>query len=225
MIAKIRRLALTLFLVLPTTVAAEDGFAVKTAKSAPPKELSQGIKKLLPSEAIVFVDDKGKTIAEIWLREEIAVEGSADQLKTASYRTLPQSTLFGAVRFHQKWRDYRKQKVQPDVYTLRLGFQPADGDHVGASKYTNFLCIAKASKDKEPGPLSYDDLIDMSSNAVGTTHPGCFMLFPVEKPGDSPKIVKKPMNHWVLEHKHKLTAGEKSTHLGIGLALVGSAGF
>ena len=44
-------------------------------------------------------------------------------------REVKQTEVIEAVQFHVDWTDYRKQKVKPGVYTMRLGYQPTDGKH------------------------------------------------------------------------------------------------
>ena len=80
------------------------------------------------------LDDKGKPFCELWFRKEVPVKVKPDEVKKGlKYRQLEQSTLLGAVRFDQAWIDFRKQKIKPGVYTLRLAFQPEDGNHQGTA--------------------------------------------------------------------------------------------
>ena len=68
-------LLIALACLLPFAAAGEKGkFTAKTAESAPPKELSEPIRKLLPSESVQFVDAAGKAVAEIWLRSAIPTD-------------------------------------------------------------------------------------------------------------------------------------------------------
>src|SRR5262245_45072994 len=121
-------------------VQAQDAkYAIKVAETPPPKELEPAIQKLLGKQSIQLLDAGGKVLGEYWFRTEVPAEATDEQIKNGlTYREVPQSTIIGAVRFDQDTRDYRKQKVKAGVYTLRLGYQPMDGDHAGMSDFQEF---------------------------------------------------------------------------------------
>ena len=116
--------ALALVVAVYPAWAAEGKYSIKSATTAPPKELSEPVAKLLSQESIQLLDAKGEALAELWFRKEIPAKAGTDAKKGLTYRDLDETTLLGAVRFVQPWSDYRKQKIKPGVYTLRLGFQP-----------------------------------------------------------------------------------------------------
>ena len=66
-------------------------------------------------------------------------------------------------------------------------------------------------------------LQEMSAKSIGGSHPGVFLLFPNEKPLDTPTLVEKENDHWVLMLKEPIIIeGQKApAGLGIGLTLVG----
>ena len=221
------RCAVVLLLVAVTLPAtAQDAkYSVKAAKSEPPKELDDSIRKLLPSESILFLDASGKTIAEFWFRTAIPTDATPEQVKNGvTYREVKQTELFGAVRFEQNYTDYRQQKVKAGIYTLRLGYQPMDGDHAGKSPHLDVLVVTAADKDAKPGILDFKKMFEASANSINAAHAGVFMLFP-GKAVDAPQFVAKENNHWVLATKSDVLAGGKKTgaSLGIALTLVGHA--
>src|SRR5689334_24346852 len=111
-----------------------DAYSVKTAPTPAPKELKGPVAKVLGDGSVQFLDAKGDLIGELWFRKEVPAKATPAQLKTSlTYRQLEETTLLGAVRFARPVTDYRKQKINPGVYTLRLGFQPMDGDHTGTA--------------------------------------------------------------------------------------------
>jgi hypothetical protein len=210
-------------LAVAALVSAQNGkYAIKTAQNPPPKELDESIRALLGGKSINFLA-QGKTVAEIWLRKEVPAEATSEQIKNGiSYRELRQTEILGAIRFDQDWTDYRKQKIKAGVYTLRLGFQPMDGDHTGASMFTEFLLVLDASKDTKAGLLEPKEMIEMSQKTVNTGHPGVLMLFPNGKPAAEPQLQSKEGNHWVLNAREDITvAGKKAGVVGLGLTLVG----
>ena len=206
--------------------AQEAKYSIKVADTAPPKELDASIQKLLGKQSVQLYDAGGKMIAEYWFRAEIPAEATAEQIKNGlTYREVPETTLLGAVRFEQDARDYRKQKVKAGVYTLRLGYQPMDGDHSGSSDSQDFLVAIGARSDKSPAALDVKMAIKASADSIGTGHPAVFMLFPNSKPGAKPELAAKPKHHYVLNTKGAIVVGGKGTgtSLGIGLTVVGSA--
>ncbi len=214
-------------LVLTTTaVSAQQGkFAIKTIDTAAPKELDSSVSKLLDAKAIVLLDGKGQAIAELWFCKEIPASATPEQVKKGlTYRQVRETSLLGAVRFVKDWTDYRKQKIKAGVYTMRLGFQPEDGDHMGSSEHLDFVLLADAGKDTKPAIMKITKLNELSQKSIKTGHPAVFMLFPTPKPGEAPELVAKPRNHWVLNLKRPATIeGKLVGVLGIGLTLVGAA--
>jgi hypothetical protein len=217
-----------LILALLARLEAQEGgkYTIKTAEAPIPKEVGEPIQKLLGPQAIQFLDPAGKSIAELWFRKEIPADATPEQVKNGlTYREIKQSEVMGVVRFDQDWRDYRKQKVKAGTYTLRLGYQPMDGDHMGASDFQEFLLVLDATKDTKPDLVDAKHLAEASGKSIGAGHPAVFMLFPNSKPGVAPSLAAMPKNHWVLLTKEEITLGGKKTgtSLGIGMTLVGAA--
>ena len=211
-------------LIVASSVPAQDGkYAIKTADTPPPKELSEPIRKLLGPQSVRFFEGS-KLVAEIWLRKEVPADATPEQIKNGiTYRELKQSEIMGALKVMEDWTDYRKQKVKPGVYTMRLGFQPMDGDHTGSSQYTEFFVILSAAKDTKPALMEPKEMIETSMKSIGTGHPGVFMLFPNSKPG-APQLVSKENSHWVLNAKEDISVGgKKAGTIGIGVVVVGNA--
>lgn len=201
-------------------------YSIKVADTAPPKELDLSIQKLLGKQAIQLYDAGGKMLAEYWFRAEIPAEATAEQLKNGlTYREVPETTLLGAVRFEQDARDYRKQKVKAGLYTLRLAYQPMDGDHAGSSDSQEFLVVIGAKADKRPSALDSKMMIKASADSIGTGHPAVFMLFPNSKPAAKPELAAKPKSHYVVNTQGAVIVGGKKTGtaLGISLTVVGHA--
>jgi hypothetical protein len=199
-------------------------YRVKTAKAEPPSELSAPIRKLLDASSVQFLDAKGGPIAEFWFRKGVPADATPEQVKNGlGYRDLKETTVFGAARFDKAWKDYRQQVIKPGVYTLRLAFQPMDGDHMGTAPYPEFFLLSAAGEDKNADPMEPKALQEMSIKTMGTSHPGALLLFPNNKPGNTPELADMPNNHVVLNAKVELRAGSKSTGapMGLGLTLVG----
>ncbi len=212
------RWSILLLLVASVTQAAP--YTVKVAKATPPKELSPAVAQLLNDDAITLLNSKGKKMAQVWLRKSVPAKTAFTGQPT--YRDLEETTLLGAVRFAVQMTDYRKQKVKAGVYTLRLGFQPTDGDHQGTAPDPYFCLVVRAADDKDPAPIKTPkSLYDRSGKSIGKTHPGVFLLYPVEHASPAPRIVSKGSGTWALTTAETATAGGKSMPLGIALTLIG----
>ena len=198
--------------------AAERKYSIRSGSTVPPKELSEPVVKLLSQESIQLLDAKGEVLAELWLRKEIPAKAAADAKKGVTYRDLDETTLLGAIRFMQPWSDYRKQKIKSGVYTLRLGFQPMDGDHMGTAPYPEFCLLSPAAEDKKPEPMDAKALQEMSAKASMATHPAEMLLFPNDQPKDKPELAGKEMDTWVVNAKANTAA---KAPLGLGLTLIG----
>jgi hypothetical protein len=206
------------------TWAAEPAYSIKTATTPVPKELKEAVAKLLSDRSIQLLDAKGNMLCEIWFRKELPVKATPAQVKNGlTYREVDETTLLGAVRLQQLMGDYRKQKIKPGVYTLRLGFQPMDGDHMGTAPFTEFGLLSPADADTKAEPMSAKELQEMSAKAAGGTHPAVFLLFPNNKPEDMPKLETKEGGHWVLMVKEPVVVEKEKAALGIGLNLIGHA--
>jgi hypothetical protein len=202
--------------------AGEAKYSIKTEKAEPPQELQEPIRKLLNDQAVQLLDAKGKPICEVWFCKALSAKARPEQIKKGlNYRALGETTLLGTIRFVQPATDYRKQKIKPGVYTLRLGFQPMDGDHMGTAPHSEFCLLVPAAEDKKPDRMSAKELQELSAKAIGESHPGILLLFPNSKPPDTPQLVGKGEGHWVLSFKEDVLVGDQKTTLGIALTLIG----
>lgn len=207
-----------------TSLLAADKYSAKVQDgAAPPKEVAPDIAKLLSEKAVQIVDDKGELVAELWLRKELPARATEAQIKNGlTYRQVPETSVIGVIRTAKQTSDYRKQKVPAGVYTLRLAYQPMDGDHMGTAPHGEFCLVSPASDDKNPATLEPKMLHEMSAKATGG-HPGVFLLFPGRDAGDEPKVVTRAGGHFVLLFKQDVIADGKKTTLGFGLTFVGSS--
>ena len=215
-----------LVLALQSSAPGQEGkFAAKAAANPPPKELAAPAQKLFAANSLQFLDEGGKVVGEFWFRPTVPADATPEQIKNGiTWREVKQTEIIAAVRFEQDWTDYRKQKVKAGVYTLRLGYQPADGDHQGSSDFQEFLVLCAADKDKGAAALGVKEMVELSGSSIGATHPGVFMLSPNPKAA-GPNIVAAPKSHWVLQTKSEVMTGGNKTgaQMGIGLNVVGHA--
>jgi hypothetical protein len=210
-------LALT---VVPARAA--DPYAVKVVDSAPPKEVPEPIRKLLSERCTQFLDDKGNLLAEVWFRKELPSKATEAQFKNGlTLKEIPESTIMAVIRADKELGDYRKQKVKPGLYTLRLGYQPQDGDHMGTAPNNEFCLACPLAEDKGAATLPAKALHELSKKSTGE-HPGVFLLFPAKDAGE-PKLVGKGEGHWCVQVKLPVVAGGLKGDVGIALTLIGTS--
>jgi hypothetical protein len=216
----VRTLAAVLLFV--SHAAAADKVALKVEDKEPPKELGDAVRALLNGKAMTVTDDAGKVVCTVWAAKALEAKATAEEVKAGpKYAHVEETTVVGAVHFPAEWRDYRKQKVKPGVYTLRLGIQPMDGDHQGTAPFNDFSLLCPAGLDKTPDLLEVKAMHEVSAKSAGRKHPTMMLLFPNKKPPEAPAIEAKPKGHWVVSFGVPLAAGEGKAVLGFGLVVVG----
>jgi hypothetical protein len=210
---------------LSVTTARADDYSIKEAKTAPPKEVDKAIAATLAERSVQLLDAKGDLLAELWFAKEVAAKATPAQVKAGlTYRELPETVLLGVVRFAKPSSDYRGQKIAAGVYTLRLAFQPMNGDHMGTAPYNEFVLLVPADDDKKPDLFKDPkELQELSLKASGSSHPAVYLLFPGKDPGAAPKLVSQPGGHWVLNVKQDVKVDGQKTALTIGLTLIGKS--
>jgi hypothetical protein len=218
----IRTVVVATFLVaVALAPAAEPKLTVKVEDQEPPKDLSDAVRALLDNKAMSVFDDN-KLLCTVWACKSLESKATAEEAKAGlKYANLEETTVVGAVKFPEQWIDYRKQKIKPGVYTLRLGLQPMDGDHQGTAPFNDFLLLSPADKDKKPEVVEPKEMHELSAKSVGRKHPGIMLLFPNKKPTDAPAIETKPKEHWTLNFQIPATAAGEKANLGFSLVVVG----
>ena len=148
-----RGILLSLFLCMQGgRLLAQDGiqgFGLK--KLAPPAAAAAGIRDLLSEKAFQIQDDKGQTLANIWLRKTVPGSEKPSGPKGAVlFPFLADGELIGLLEFPSEGHDYRDQAIAKGLYTMRYGLQPVNGDHLGVSTYRDYSLLVPAAKDQKP---------------------------------------------------------------------------
>jgi hypothetical protein len=218
-----RTLAVAACLLAAAVAAAADAkLTMKVEDAAPPKELADAVRAVLDGKAMHVFDDKGKLLCTVWARKALETKATADQARAGlKYSHLEETTLVGAVRFPDTFTDYRKQKIKPGVYTLRLGIQLEDGDHQGTAPYNEFCLLSPAGADATPDGMEAKELHQLSAKAGPRKHPAIMLLFPNKTPAEKPVVEAKPKDHFVLSFRVPATAGGEKGYLGFSLVVVG----
>ncbi len=131
---------LPLFGILSFTMGQDAQYSIKNDKAPVPDKVAAPIQQLLGPQATQLLDSAGKPLCTVWFRKEVPAEATPEQIKNGlSYRDVKQTEIIGVIRFEQDGRDYRKQLVKAGTYTLRLGYQPMDGDHTALRSFKTSL--------------------------------------------------------------------------------------
>jgi hypothetical protein len=210
--------AIALLVLAAHTSAADTKLTVKVEDSAPPKELSEPVRSLLSEKGINVLDEKGKLICTVWPVKYLDAKGAKAELK---YSSIEETTITGAVKFAEPWTDYRKQKIKPGVYTLRMAVQPMDGDHMGTAPYNEFFLILPAAEDKKAELLDVETMHELSAKSTTRKHPAMMLLFPNKTPADTPATEAKPKDHHVLNFAIPVASSGEKSRLGFSLVILG----
>lgn len=144
--------------------------------------VSDQIAKLIDDQGIRVKRGSSRTVCEIWLCKELAIDA---EFKPTPERLYPFTTgqLIGLMHLSRRGSEFRDQTVSSGWYTLRFGLQPVDGNHEGTSPTRDFLLLVDAEKDDLPENWKAEDLNKASAEAAGASHPALFCL---QRPSDAP---------------------------------------
>jgi len=215
-------LALGGFLLGSESHAQQEKYTIQSIEAKPPAQIKEPISQLLEGNAVQVLDGKGEVYCEVWFRKSVPAKATEAQVMNGlTYQEVPQTTVLGAIRFAQKGKDYRNQDVPLGVYTLRLAYQPQDGDHMGTAPHPEFCLVVSAERDEKPALMEPKSAQDASAKSLSGNHPGVFLLFPNTKPNPKPELSDAGMGHWVLKRALEVEVNGKKTTIGIGLTVVG----
>jgi hypothetical protein len=114
----------------------------------------------------------------VWPVESVAAGDGTAGLGVA-FPALPAGALLGVLELSSPWTDYRGQRIEPGVYTLRYLVEPEDGYHLGVSLYRDFALLLPAARDADPAPLDAEMAVAAAAGTAGTHHPAVLALWPV----------------------------------------------
>jgi hypothetical protein len=214
----------TLLLVLvlgPAGNAAAQTYKVETVSAAAPQELAPAVREVLSGDALRVVGPNGP-LCEIWLRKVVPGQARATQELGITYGQLAEGTLVGAIRFPAEVKDYRRQRVNPGVYTLRYALLPVDGNHLGVAPQRDFLLAAPAAADQAPTNLTRDPTIALGRKTTGTNHPSVWSMAAVEGESASLPVMthQEDSDLWVLEFRVQVQSGKNAAPSAVSMALV-----
>lgn len=136
------------------------------------------------------VSSGGSPLCNVWVLKSVATVPSTSSEPDILYGNLQVGELVGVMQVLAPAEDFRHQKVQPGVYTLRYGQIPQDGNHMGVSQYRDFLLLGPVAADTKPDAvLGFDDLVALSRKTLTSGHPAVLSLIPANSSVKTPPAV------------------------------------
>jgi hypothetical protein len=215
-------LSTAIVLVFVTGTIAEDLPKVAATKLPPPKTVAPELAKTLGATSYSITSPEGKEIANLWIRDSIPVGGMEE---VPPYNAMQEGTLVGVLEIKSdELTDFRDQELPTGVFTMRLGIQPSDGNHMGVAPFPEFLCLSPVEKDKTLEPLEHDALMELSKEVAGTGHPTVMFMMPFfEKPADPfPFVNNNELEHIVVNIVTKGDRDGTAIDFPIGIIIVGT---
>lgn len=162
----------------------------------PPEALSEEIRSVLNPEGLTITLASGETMEFWFLAETPSGESSRGG---ATFPDLGVGTLVGALRTSGTWSDYKGNSIEPNVFTLRYGMRPEDGNHMGVSVHLDFVLLVPAAEDMAlDAGWGQDDLNIMSFAATGLGHPGVMSLAPNWNSPSEPVVFQDDAGGWAV---------------------------
>jgi hypothetical protein len=183
--------SLVAFAILPAprlVFAQAAKLAVTTAK--PPAEIAEPIRAEL-DEKVLRIATEDKATFEFWFRKELPL-AEKPAGGTLGLTTMKEGAILGVARVAGEHYDFRNEEIKPGLYTVRLGIQPEDGNHLGVAPTRTFALLIPAKQDKKLDPIEHDALMKAAAAINAAKHPSNLNLQPVEKTdGEFPRLEER----------------------------------
>jgi hypothetical protein len=148
------------------------------------------------------VEDKGYRVtlndgwtAEFWFAKQLKT-ATKDAASGALYPELANAEFVGVVNLPKGMTDFRGQAIPAGAYTLRYQLLPQDGNHLGVAPNPDFLLAIPAGSDPNPEQhCLFKNLVALSAQSTGTSHPAVIALSAAGEPGS---VVNDAQNLTVL---------------------------
>ena len=166
----VRNTALLFLFLLAGPASAFAQLSAKPITASAPETIAAPLRGLLAPSGVSVT--AGAAMLEFWWIAALPTKGAAEWSQVA------EGALVGAVRVSGAFKEIRGKTVKPGVYTLRLGLQPQNGDHLGVAPNREFLLLSPAEVDSDPKPLGFDGTVALSKQTLGASHPAALSIDP-----------------------------------------------
>jgi hypothetical protein len=213
-----RSILLFAFLFLSGTLAwGQSAYKADTVAAPSASDVPKTLLDMLELQGARLVNDKGATVGEVWLLKSAALTqgGSSDAVCPG----LSVGELVGLLHYPSSASDFRGQTIKTGFYTLRYAHIPQDGNHMGANPYPDFLVLSPVAADTAlDKALEFADLMKLSKQASGTSHPAVLSLIPVSSGAKFPSAAQSDQGYQALQMS---LAGKGGGSQPMALVLVG----
>src|SRR5262245_31980307 len=128
--------------------AATNGYKVESIGELKEAAVAETVRGALESKGVRVINDKGKTVCEVWFNKEIpAVK---NEVPGANFGQIPEGAFIGVINFPSNNSDFRGQGIKAGFYTLRFSLILQDGNHLGVSPARDFFLLCPVGEDKDP---------------------------------------------------------------------------
>jgi hypothetical protein len=206
-------------LLTPRLVCAQAAkLTVTSAK--PPAEIAEPIRAVL-DEKVLRIETEDKATYEFWFRKELPL-AEKPAGGTLGLTTMKEGAILGVARVAGEHYDFRNEEIKPGVYTVRLGIQPEDGNHLGVAPTRTFALLIAAKQDKKLDAIDHDALMKAAATINAAKHPSNLNLQPVEKiEGEFPRLEERNGGeHKVVLLKLPAVVGDSKEKTMLTFALV-----
>jgi hypothetical protein len=156
----------------------------------PPAEIAEPIRAVL-DEKVLRIATEDKATFEFWFRKELPL-AEKPAGGTLGLGTMAEGAILGAVRVAGEHYDFRNEEIPAGLYTVRLGIQPEDGNHLGVAPTRTFALLISAKQDKKLEPIDHEALMKVAATINAAKHPSNLNLQPVEKTdGEFPRLEER----------------------------------
>ena len=199
-----RRLLVVVFVALCAPVPARaQAIVVATHSDAPPEQLEESLDAVLATggQRITI----GSNTLAFWWVKSLPLRIDSHE---ASWGSVEEGTLIGAVELFGSPRDARGTALKPGVYTLRYALRPADAAHQGVSTRREVLLLAPAEADASTAAVGHDAAVSLARLA-DASHPPSWSL-------DVPDAAESPLS------VHESGSGNKAVVFSVPVSRDGS---
>lgn len=183
-------------LLAATLALGSDQPMLGAADGAPPEGVSDEIRAVIGADGIRATLASGVNL-DFWLRTE--QPSGTNPNPAVTFPDLGVGTLVGVVRIDGPWSDYKGNPIEPNVFTMRYGIRPEDGNHMGVSVHLDYVLLVPVAEDTTVDvEWGQDDLNIMSFAATGIGHPAVMSLAPNWEGISEPAIFQDDAGGWAL---------------------------
>jgi len=214
--------AFVLLMAVASFTAEPAKFTAKTEKADAPAALAEELRTTLDPQTIHVLNGDGTSHVRLWLRKDIPMRATAEQVKNGlSYREIPEGSFLGVVQFEKPFTDFRKQELPAGTYSMRFAVQPDTGDHKDTAPHQEFCVLIALEAEKSLETLELKELVKPSLKVTKNDHPAVLLMFPYYGKDERPAVVAKPGGVSVVQFRRSVIANMKSTTLGFSFVVDG----